>query len=107
MSAMSESKIFRSSFLFVVRTKFSLRKESVTFDPFTSLSVPLLKRTAIDVIVLYRTDEKPPTKFRVILQADGTVGELKHLVSVKCGLPPHKVRLSTLIFPRLTSFRSR
>jgi hypothetical protein len=39
----------------------------VTFDPFTSLSVPLPKRIAIDTIVTFRNDEKPPTKVCTIL----------------------------------------
>jgi len=51
----------------------------------------LPKRTAIDVIVLYRTDDKSPMKFRLIISADGTIGELKRLLSPKSGLVPAKM----------------
>ena len=37
-------------------------QESVTFDPFTSVSVPLPKRTAVDTIITYRSNDKSPTK---------------------------------------------
>ncbi|CAF1633950.1 unnamed protein product [Adineta ricciae] len=66
-------------------------KESVTFDPFTTLSVPLPKRIAVDTIVTYRSDEKPTTKYRIIMSADGTIIEFKRLLSAKCGLPTNKM----------------
>ncbi|CAF0984223.1 unnamed protein product [Adineta steineri] len=66
-------------------------KESVTFDPFTSLSVPLPKRIAVDTIVTYRSDEKPPIKYRIVMSADGLIGEFKRLLSAKCGLPTNKM----------------
>ena len=43
-------------------------QESVTFDPFTSISVPLPKRAAVDTIVTHRNDEKSPTKVRSFLR---------------------------------------
>ena len=39
-------------------------QESLSFDPFTSLSVPVSKRTVVDVIVIYRTNGKPSVKVR-------------------------------------------
>ncbi|UJR15384.1 hypothetical protein I4U23_002332 [Adineta vaga] len=60
------------------------QKESVTFDPFTTLSVPLPKRIAIDTIVTYRSDEKPPTKPMELFM-------FKRLLSAKCGLPTNKM----------------
>jgi hypothetical protein len=50
----------KKKFKRISRKKFF--QESVTFDPFTSLSVPLPKRIAVDTIVTFRNDEKPPTK---------------------------------------------
>lgn len=61
-------------------------KESVTFDPFTSLSVPIPKRIAIDIIILYRTDERAPKKFRIVISTDGTIGDLKRLLAHKADL---------------------
>ncbi|CAF3581966.1 unnamed protein product [Rotaria sp. Silwood1] len=66
-------------------------KESITFDPFTTLSVPLPKRTAVDTIVTYRNDEKPPIKYRIIMSADGLISEFKRILSNKCGLPANKM----------------
>ncbi|CAF1282003.1 unnamed protein product [Rotaria sordida] len=66
-------------------------KESITFDPFTTLSVPLPKRTAVDTIVTYRNDEKPPIKYRIIMSADGLISEFKCALSNKCGLPANKM----------------
>ena len=43
-------------------------QESLSFDPFTSLSVPVSKRTAVDVIVMYRTDGKPSIKVRATVE---------------------------------------
>ena len=63
----------------------------MTFDPFTSLSVPIPKRVAVDTIVTYRTDEKPPIKYRITMSADGTIGDLKRLLSHKAGLSITKV----------------
>lgn len=63
----------------------------MTFDPFTSLSVPIPKRIAIDVIVTYRIDEKPSMKYRITMSADGFIADLKRLVSNKAGLPVNKV----------------
>lgn len=40
-------------------------QESVTFDPFTSLSVPVPKRISIDTIVVHRSIEKAPRKVRL------------------------------------------
>lgn len=69
-------------------------QESVTFDPFTSISVPLPKRTAVDTIVTYRNDDKPSTKFRIVMSSDGSIAEFKQLLAAKCGLPTKKVRLT-------------
>ncbi|CAF0764881.1 unnamed protein product [Didymodactylos carnosus] len=66
-------------------------KESVTFDPFTSLSVPLPKRTAVDTIVTYRTEGKQPIKYRILMSYDGLIHELKSILSLKCGLHPTKM----------------
>ncbi|CAF1458870.1 unnamed protein product, partial [Didymodactylos carnosus] len=66
-------------------------KESVTFDPFTSLSVPLPKRTAIDTIVTYRTEGKQPIKYRILMSSDALIHEFKITLSLKCGLPPNKM----------------
>ncbi|CAF3885372.1 unnamed protein product [Adineta steineri] len=66
-------------------------KESVTFDPFTSLSVPLPKRIAVDTIVTFRNDEKSSTKYRIIMSADGSITEFKRLLSDKCGLSTAKM----------------
>lgn len=63
----------------------------MTFDPFTSLSVPIPKRVAVDVIVIYRTDEKPPIKYRITMSADGFIADLKRLLSHKVGLSITKV----------------
>ncbi|CAF3858722.1 unnamed protein product [Rotaria magnacalcarata] len=69
-------------------------KESVTFDPFTSISVPLPKYVSVDTIVIFQNIEKPPTKYRVVMSSDGSIGELKRRVSSKCGLPIPKVMLA-------------
>jgi hypothetical protein len=69
-------------------------QESVTFDPFTSISVPLPKRTAVDTIVTYRNDEQPSTKFRVVMSSDGSIAEFKQLLAAKCGLPTNKVSVT-------------
>ena len=66
-------------------------QESVTFDPFTSISVPLPKRIAVDTIVTYRSDDKPSTKFRIVMSSDGSIGEFKQLLAAQCGLPTNKV----------------
>ncbi|CAM4740025.1 unnamed protein product [Rotaria magnacalcarata] len=66
-------------------------KESVTFDPFTSISVPLPKYVSVDTIVIFQNIEKPPTKYRVVMSSDGSIGELKRRVSSKCGLPIPKM----------------
>ncbi|CAF1580390.1 unnamed protein product [Rotaria magnacalcarata] len=66
-------------------------KESVTFDPFTTLSVPLPKRTAVDTIVTYRNEQKPSIKYRIVMSADGLISELKRNLSNKCGLPTNKM----------------
>lgn len=66
-------------------------KESVTFDPFTSISVPVPKRAAVDTIITYRNDKNPPTKYRVVMSADGLISEFKRLLSAKCGLPVNKM----------------
>lgn len=66
-------------------------QESVTFDPFTSLSVPLPKRIAIDTIILYQNDDKQPIKYRITMSADGSIGEFKRHLSGKCGLTIPKV----------------
>ncbi|CAF2742050.1 unnamed protein product [Rotaria sp. Silwood2] len=66
-------------------------KESVTFDPFTSISVPLPKHVCVDTIVSFRNDEKSPTKYRVVMSSDGSVAELKRRLSNKCGLPIDKM----------------
>ncbi|CAF3371200.1 unnamed protein product [Rotaria sp. Silwood2] len=66
-------------------------KESITFDPFTTLSVPLPKRTAVDTIVTFRNDEKPAIKYRIIMSADGLISEFKRVLSNKCGLPANKM----------------
>jgi hypothetical protein len=46
---------------------------------------------AVDTIVTYRNDEKSPMKYRIIMSADGSIGELKRLLSAKCGLLTPKV----------------
>ena len=69
----------------------------MTFDPFTSLSVPIPKRVAIDTIVTYRNDEKPPIKYRISMSGDGSIGDLKRLLSNKSGLSITKVVLLLII----------
>ncbi|UJR31273.1 hypothetical protein I4U23_018773 [Adineta vaga] len=67
------------------------QKESITFDPFTSLSVPLPKRIAVDTIVTFRNEEKSPIKYRIVMSSDGTIEELKRVISNKCGIPVAKM----------------
>lgn len=66
-------------------------QESTTFDPFTTLSIPVPKRIVVDTIVLYRTEEKAPTKFRINISADGTIADFKRLLSHKADLSITKV----------------
>ncbi|CAF1407064.1 unnamed protein product [Rotaria sp. Silwood1] len=66
-------------------------KESVTFDPFTSISVPLPKHVCVDTIVTYRNDNKSPIKYRIIMSSDGSIAELKRRLSNKCALPVDKM----------------
>ncbi|CAF1053922.1 unnamed protein product [Adineta ricciae] len=66
-------------------------KESTTFDPFTSLSVPLPKQIAVDAVVIFRSEERAPIKYRITMSSDGTIADLKRLLFNKCGLPIAKM----------------
>ncbi len=46
---------------------------------------------AIDTIVTYRNDDKPPVKYRISMSGDGSIGDLKRLLSHKSGLLITKV----------------
>jgi len=58
------------------------QKESVTFDPFTTLSVPVPKRINIDVVFIYRDVSRSSRKCRIVMQMDGSIRDLKvHLAA--------------------------
>ncbi|CAF0807692.1 unnamed protein product [Rotaria sordida] len=66
-------------------------KESVTFDPFTSVSVPLPKHICVDTIITFRNEDKPPIKYRFVMSSDASIAELKRRLSNKCDLQVDKM----------------
>lgn len=81
-------------------------QESVTFDPFTTLSVPVPKRTNIDVVFIYRDVSRASRKCRVVMQMDGSIRDLKVHLAAKFNIAYEnvsrtttKICFNTFVFP--------
>eukprot|EP00053_Salpingoeca_punica_P020044 m.206682 g.206682 ORF g.206682 m.206682 type:complete len:1530 (+) comp17779_c1_seq5:1110-5699(+) len=66
---------------------------SVTFDPFTFLTLPLPAEASSNVdIKLQRQDGQPPTHYVVKVDHDPTYGDLKAALSRLSGLPENRLK---------------
>nr|CAB3267554.1 ubiquitin carboxyl-terminal hydrolase 32 [Phallusia mammillata] len=80
---------------------------SVTFDPFTFLSLPLPMDNSmyLDVIVI-RLDGKTPIRFGLRLGMDETILEVRRLLANKCKLSIEAILLAEIVGATIKSFLS-
>ncbi|KAJ4445303.1 hypothetical protein ANN_07108 [Periplaneta americana] len=69
--------------------------ESVRFDPFNYLSLPLPMESYVHVqVIVIRLDGSVPVKYGLRLNMDEKYSSVKSALSVLCGVPAHLLRLA-------------
>ncbi|OQS04141.1 ubiquitin-specific protease [Thraustotheca clavata] len=80
----------------------SCQHESITFDPYMSLSVPVPNQVSF-LISLYPLDGSAPTQFGLIVSKEGTVGDAKAALSLHSGVPVDHLIFAYVKNHRITS----
>jgi ubiquitin C-terminal hydrolase len=92
--------------------KFECGRTSVTFDPYTSLSLPLPKQKNryLEVTVVYNLSSRVPTRYSIELSLNSRISDLKHALSALCGVPASRLQIADIykstIFSFLVSYNS-